>query len=167
VKNILIIIGSIFIVVLDALLLFRLEIKFIRPDYLFIIIFLIAFHRPIDKSILPVWIIGLAKDIISQSGLGTTAFLYLISAIVISLARQIIFKEDIGMQMIVLFFSVFLFNFLNGMGVFLYYFYGEPPIGYIIVKSVYISLYTVIIAGIVLIAFHQIHRYVRLRARRY
>lgn len=166
-KNFLIIIGAAFVVLLEALFLFRLGIRGIRPDIIFVIVFLLAFHRPIDKSIFMVWLIGLLQDIVSQSGFGTTAFLYLVSALLISLARQIVFKEDTGIQILILFLSAWFCNILNGLGVFLYHFSGQPPIGYIIIKSVYAALYTAIFGGVVMFTFYRIRKYVRLRAGRY
>lgn len=161
-KNIFIILITFIIISLEILFFYRLEIKGIRPDFLFILVFLIAFNRPLDKSIFPVWFIGLLKDLISQSGLGTTALLYLISAILISLVKQIIFKEDMEIQMAVLFFSCWFCHFCNGLGILL--FYGTLPLGYIALKSVFISLYTLVIGGIFLIVLYKIRWYIQWKA---
>ncbi|MFH0888274.1 MAG: rod shape-determining protein MreD [Planctomycetota bacterium] len=161
-KNIFIILITFIIIILEILFSYRLEIKGIRPDFLFILVFLISFKRPLDKSIFPVWFIGLLKDLISQSGLGTTALLYLISAILISLVKQIIFKEDMEIQMAVLFFSGWFCHFCNGLGILL--FYGTLPLGYIVLKSAFISLYTLVIGGIFLIVLYRIQWYMQWKA---
>jgi len=166
-KNILIFLGAGLVILLESLFLCRVQISGVRPDYLFIVVFLLAFHRPIDKSILLVWLIGLLKDMASQNGFGTSAFLYLISALVISFARQIVFNEDIIIQMTILFISALICNLLNGLGVFLYYSQSGPPLAYIMVKSIYIALYTAILIGIILIVYKQVAWYWRLRASRF
>jgi rod shape-determining protein MreD len=138
------------------------EIRGVRPDFLFILVFFIAFNYSLDKSIFPIWFIGLLKDIVSQSGLGTTAFLYVVSAIIISLTRQIVFKEDVEIQLVVLFLSAWFCHFCNGLGILL--FYGAPPLGYIVLKSAFISLYTLVIGGIFLISLYKIQWHIQWKA---
>jgi rod shape-determining protein MreD len=161
-KNIFIFLISFLVILLEILFSYRLEIKGVRPDFLFIIVFIIAFNRPMEKSIFPVWIIGLLKDLLSQSGLGTNALLYLTSAILISLAKQIIFKEDVEIQIIVLFFSGWFCHFCNGLGILL--FYGTLSIEYILLKSVFISLYTLAIGGIFLVVLYKVQWYIQWKA---
>jgi len=161
-KNIFIILIAFIIILLETLFFYRLEIKGVRPDFLFILVFLIAFNRPLDKSIFSVWFIGLLKDLVSQSTLGTTALLYLISAILISLAKQIIFKEDVEIQIAVLFFSGWFCHFCNGLGILL--FYGTLPLEYIVLKSAFISLYTLVIGGTCLITLYKIQWYIQWKA---
>jgi len=161
-KNLLLILGAILVIFAQALLFYRLEIKGVRPDFLFILVFLIVFYRPLERAFFPIWLIGILNDVISQSGMGTTAFLYLVDAIVISFTKQILFREDMITQLAVLFFSAYLCHFFNGLG--LYLFYGEPSFWYVFWKCIFISLYTTIVGGIILIAFYKIQWYIQWRA---
>lgn len=163
-KNSIFIILALALIMLEALFFYKLEIGGVRPDFLFVLIFFIAFNTPLEKAIVPVWLIGFFKDIISQSGLGTTALLYLVSVLVISLLKEVVFKDDSGIQLVVLFLSVWFCHLLNGLGIFLFYFYGMPPLGYIILKSFTTSLYTVLVGGFLLIVVYKIQWHLRWRA---
>lgn len=161
-KNNIFIIISLVLILLEAMFFYKLEIRGVRPDFLFVLIFFIAFNKPLEKSIFPIWLIGLFKDILSQSGLGTTALLYLVSVLVISLLKEVLFKDDTGIQVVVLFLSAWFCHFLNGLGLLL--FYGTPPLGYIILKSFVTSLYTVLLGGFLLILIYKIQWHLRWRA---
>ncbi|MBI5778941.1 MAG: rod shape-determining protein MreD [Planctomycetes bacterium] len=163
-KNSIFIILALALIFLEALFFYKLEIRGVRPDFLLVLIFFIAFNTPLEKAIIPVWLIGFFKDIVSQSGLGTTALLYLVSVLVISLLKEVIFKDDTGIQVVVLFLSVWLCHFLNGLGLFLFYFAGMPPLGYIMLKSLATSIYTVLVGGLLLIAVYKIQWHIRWRA---
>jgi len=161
-KNSIFIIISLVLIFLEAMFFYKLEISGVRPDFLFVLIFFTAFNTPMEKSIFPVWLIGLFKDVVSQSGLGTTALLYLVSVLVISLLKEVVSKDDTGIQVVVLFLSAWFCHFLNGLGLLL--FYGAPPLGYIILKSFATSLYTVILGGLLLIVVYRIQWHIRWRA---
>ena len=161
-KNSIFIILALALIFLETIFFYKLEISGVRPDFLFVLIFFIAFNTPMEKSIFPVWLIGLFKDVISQSGLGTNALLYLVSVLVISLLKEVVFKDDTGIQVVVLFLSAWFCHFLNGLGLLL--FYGAPPFNYIVLKSFTTSLYTVLLGGLLLIAFYRIQWHIRWRA---
>ncbi|MEW6027507.1 MAG: rod shape-determining protein MreD [Planctomycetota bacterium] len=162
-KNNLFIIIALALILLETMFFYKLEIRGVRPDFLFVLIFFIAFNTPIEKTIIPVWLIGFIKDIVSQSGFGTTALLYLVSVLVISLLKEVVFKDDTGIQVVVLLLSCWVCHFLNGLGVFLYYFDGIPPLGYITLKSFVTSLYTVVVGGALLIVVYKIQWHIRWR----
>ncbi|MDI6789057.1 MAG: rod shape-determining protein MreD, partial [Planctomycetota bacterium] len=129
--------------------------------FLFILVFYIAFYStagrmrfPSERAFYLVFSIGLIKDALSESVLGTNALLYLTVAIIISLTKGFIFREDIGIQILILLLCVFLYNFLNGLG--LYLFYGSPPVNYIVIKSILISLYTIVLGGILLFPLRRV-----------
>src|SRR3989338_589722 len=105
-KNSILITLALVLILLEMVFFYKLEIRGVRPDFLFVLIFFIAFNTPIEKTIIPVWLIGFIKDIVSQSGLGTTALLYLVSVLVISLLKEVVFKDDSGIQLVVLLLSV-------------------------------------------------------------
>jgi len=161
-KNSIFIIISLALIFLEAMFFYKLEIRGVRPDFLFVLVFFIAFNTPMEKSIWPAWLIGLFKDAISQSGLGTTALLYLVSVLVISLLKEVVSKDDTGIQVVVLLLSAWFCHFLNGLGLLL--FYGAPPLGYIILKSFTTSLYTVLLGGLLLILVYKIQWHLRWRA---
>jgi rod shape-determining protein MreD len=160
-KKFITIIG-IFVIFLEVLLFYKLEIKGVRPDFLFIVIFIATFYYPFENMIFPIWLLGLLKDIISQSGLGTNAVLYLFIALIISLTKQVIFKEDMGIQLVVLFLGAWLCNFCNGAGLVL--FYGTPGWGYIIMKSFFIGFYTTLVGGFFLMLLYSFISYIQLRS---
>ena len=138
----------------------------LSPDLLIFLVFLSSFysydphgHREYTITTTDVmianWLIGLSKDVISHSGFGTMAFLYLLSGLLVSFARQLIFKGDIFIQIIILFAITWLCHFLHGIG--LSILYGNLGFWYVATKSILIALYTSLIGGLILVVIHKIY----------
>jgi rod shape-determining protein MreD len=138
----------------------------LSPDISLFLVFLLSFysytpHNRREYTITTTnimvanWLIGLTKDIISHSGFGTMAFLYLLSGLLVSLARQLIFKNDIIIQIIFLFAITWFCHFLHGIG--LSVLYGNLAFWYVVAKSLLIALYTSLIGGLILVVIHKIY----------
>ncbi|MFH1228612.1 MAG: hypothetical protein V1701_12015 [Planctomycetota bacterium] len=143
------------------------EIMGASPDLLIFLVFMASFysyHPSYSNRIYNIttpgvmlgsWFIGIAKDVVSHTGFGTMGFLYLVSGLLVAVARQLIFKGDIIVQIAILFAVTWICHSLHGFG--LAVLYGNLEIWYVIGKSFMVALYTSIIGGIILTVIYKLY----------
>lgn len=132
------------LVTLQLTLLRFLEVVSIKPDLIFILVGISSFYLPLRQSIFTNWLLGLLKDFTSNSAPGSVAFLYMISGLIIAFLREIFFKEDLLVRVLIMFFASYLCQFCYGLGLLI--FEGRLSFSFILIKSFFIAFYTTLIA---------------------
>ncbi|HHT9124456.1 MAG TPA: rod shape-determining protein MreD [Candidatus Brocadiia bacterium] len=84
----------------------------IRPDLFIIFVIFFSFKFNAKQANLPIFIVGITKDVFSAGPLGLNAFLFIICGFLISLIKDRIFKEHPFTQAII----TFIISVLYGTG---------------------------------------------------
>jgi rod shape-determining protein MreD len=74
-----------------------------RPDFVFLLAAFLALNAPIRMSLPAAWGIGMGRDLLSVSPLGSSALLYMVAAILLAAAREIFVRENPFVQVILVF----------------------------------------------------------------
>jgi rod shape-determining protein MreD len=125
----------------------KLEINSISPDWLLLVVLFASLYLPIGQSSVVNWFTGLLKDVGSVAGFGTYGLLFVVTGLVISLFKAILFKDDLKAQLVIAFIGVFFCQFLYGLGMLMTY--GTISFYLVIIKSFLISIASVLIVTII------------------
>lgn len=135
---------SIPILVFQNTFLSHIAINGAMPDLYFLLAVFIALYGPKEKVYVLNWLMGLIKDCLSETALGTWAMLFLLVTFLILHIRDLIVKENIAFQFGTVFAAIFVANILYGISI--VYFYSPYGFWHAAFKSGIIAFYTALAA---------------------
>lgn len=92
---------SILALTLQSTLAPRLELLGARPDWLLLLVVLVALYAPFRDAVVGAWIIGFGADLLTIERLGFLALCYTLVAMAISPVREAVFREQLATQVVV------------------------------------------------------------------
>lgn len=141
--------------ILQILVLSKLEIASVGPDLVFLVVVISSFYLPVKKAMFTNWFIGILKDITSNAGLGSFAFLFLLIGLGIFLLKEITTSGDLRIQLVIAFVACYLCHFLYGMS--LVFAFNALSFWFVLAKGFFIAFYTSLIPLIILGAIYGMH----------
>ena len=137
------------LLLLQATVIPLLEVGGAQPNLLLVFVVWRALGWPLERSYLPCWLGGLARDIFSGGQVGPFAALYLILAVVISRLRRGLFVEHILTQVLAVVVAS-----LASEGVWLLVWFHPPGLGWwpmflqLLTGTLYTALVTPLVLGL-------------------
>lgn len=102
------------LVALEATLLGRIRVAGVIPDLTLLFALFLALHAPVDQSLAATWLLGLLHDVPSAGSFGASAFLFLVLCAVVSLLKEVLFRDHALVQVALVLAASFLYNGLYG-----------------------------------------------------
>ncbi|MBI3269515.1 MAG: rod shape-determining protein MreD [Planctomycetes bacterium] len=145
------------LVALEATLLEHVRIQGVAPDLSLLLALFLSLHLPFEHALGANWLLGLLHDFPSVAGFGTSALLYLLLGALVSLLKEILFRDSLSVQVLLVFAASFLYNLAYG-GCLARTQEALRP-GDVLARSAAIATYTALVGPL---AFAVLHRFRRL-----
>ena len=141
------------LVVIEATLLQHVRVRGVAPDLSLLLALFLSLQLPLEQALGANWLLGLLHDLPSGIGFGTSALLYLLLGAVVSVLKEVLFRDSLGVQVLLVFAASFLYNLAYGGSLAR----GQEALrlGDVAVRSAAIATYTAMLGPVVFACLHR------------